>query len=175
LAIFGGLFAMMGFSGKYSVIIFLLLSVFGIITNYFGINIIRKQREYYMELLAKKALFEHHFKFYEKVNFGIKPILPWSLNKKQLDKIICANSEKLKQWIDKNVFPPGSISQKFYTMFLLIYWFYGLFIAVFLIEKIICYKTHILSSIIQVYLGINLQSVQFTEAQRWISEIYCTS
>jgi hypothetical protein len=108
----------------------IILSSVGVFLSIIAIKILKKHRDYYLNILLLKTLLEKTLGF-SKMDFqGIDLSFPWKVEKKYVDKAL----ENPKEWITKHRWHPGTISRLLWIT----YWFFMALYVLIIIVVIEC-------------------------------------
>ena len=120
------------FSSLNNVYFILTLAVFGFVLTIIAFFILRKQRDYYIDMLQTKTLLEKELKFYEIKIDNIHLSFPWNVEKEFIDKMI-----KNDNWKTEQRWRIGTISHLLMLTYLFVFIIYSI-IIICIICCIIC-------------------------------------
>ena len=116
-----------------SVFLLLVLILAGIVIGLVGHYVMERQRIYYLQMLAKKSLFEEDFGFYESrfAESSTDFALPWRLTA----QVIADIRKDLDAWVKRSVRGPGTIARWQFVALEVLLAIYGVILVMLAIVK----------------------------------------
>jgi hypothetical protein len=111
----------------------LLLAALGLFVTAIGLQVFRKHRRYYVEMLLRKTLIEHELGFYDVLLSGEDLSFPWKVDRQFLARLL----DNPQTWVNDHQFRPGTNSR----WLLWIYWglialYAGVLVAIVLLALV---------------------------------------